>query len=167
MAVTSSAAAESTTATEHQIKAAFLYNFAKFIEWPAGCFSDTNAPVVIGVMSQSAVAAALPAVVKDRKINGRPIVVRSVETVEGARGSHLLFVGAAEDRQVDDLLSILAGAPILTVGESEAFAQRGVINFILEADRCRFDINMEAAEKAGLKVSAQLQKLARTVRRKP
>jgi hypothetical protein len=162
------AAADSLAAKEHQVKAAFVYNFAKFVEWPAGSFQNTNSPLVIGVMGKSPISAALEAAVKDRKINGRAILVKSIETAEAARETHLLFVAASEDKRVDNVLPALAGASVLTIGESDAFAREsGMINFVLDGDKCRFDINMDSAERAGLKVSAQLQKLAKTVRRKP
>jgi hypothetical protein len=162
------AGAESLTAREHQVKAAFVYNFAKFVEWPAISFQTTNSPLVIGVVGKSPIIAALEAAVRDRTINGRPIIVKSVETAEAARATHLVFVAASEDKRMAELLPALANASVLTVGESEAFAgDGGMINFILDGDKCRFDINMDSAEKAGLKVSAQLQKLAKTVRRRP
>ncbi len=160
--------ADSLAAKEHQVKAAFVYNFAKFVEWPAGSFPNSSSPLVIGVIGKSPISAALEAAVMDRKINGRAMIVKCVDTVEAARETHLLFVAASEDKRMDDLLPALAGASVLTVGESAAFVRAGgMINFILEGDKCRFDINMDPAEKAGLKVSAQLQKLAKTVRRKP
>jgi len=160
--------AEALAAKEHQIKAAFVYNFAKFVEWPAGCFTSTNSPLIIGVLGRSPISPALDAAVKDRLLNGRPIVVKSVDTAEAARATHLLFVAGSEDKRVGDLLAALAGSSVLTIGESDAFGRKGgMINFILEGDKCRFDIYMDPVEQARLKVSAQLQKLAKTVRRKP
>jgi hypothetical protein len=162
------AAAEALSAKEHQVKAAFIYNFAKFVEWPAGSFESTNSPLVIGVVGKSPISAALEATVKDRKINGRAIIVKGVETLAVARETHLLCFPASEDNRMNGLLPELAGSSVLTIGESGAFASTGgMINFIMEGDKFRFDINMSAAEKAGLKVSAQLQKLAKTVRRTP
>ena len=160
--------ADSSNAKESQLKAAFIFNFLKFAEWPAHRFSETNSPFVIGVIGTSPITAALEAAVKHRKINGRELIVKSMETVEAARAAHLLFVPATEERRSEDWLPTLASASILTVGESDAFATHGgMINFLLDDDRLRFDINIGSAEGAGLKVSAQLQKLARTVRRNP
>ena len=152
---------------EHQLKAAFVYNFTKFVEWPLNRFPDTNSPIVIGVVGKATITAALESVVKDRKINGRDILVKTVETLEEARVAHLLFLPASEDKRLNDFLAPLATAGVLTVGESSAFTrERGMINFVLENDKVRFDFDMEAVDRAGIKISAQLQKLAKTIRRK-
>jgi hypothetical protein len=151
---------------EHEIKAAFVYNFLKFVEWPEDRFGKTNSPVIIGVVGTSPITAALEITVKDRAINGREIHVKTVETLEGAKASHLLYFPAATDHRADEFLSSVP-AGVLTVGESGGFGNRnGIINFVLEGDKVRFEINVDAAEQAALKISAQLQKLAKTVRRR-
>lgn len=149
---------------EYQLKAAFLYNFTKFIEWPPQSFSGASAPIVIGVLGDSPFGAQLVQVVKDRNVNGRSIVVRRVETAAEARSAHLLFVGADEDGRFVELEPAIRGSPIVTIGESPSFAQTGgTINFVLEDDKVRFEINMDSAEHAGLRISAQLQKLAKLI----
>ncbi|MCX6903989.1 MAG: YfiR family protein [Verrucomicrobia bacterium] len=168
MGRTRAAGAEAVSFQEHPVKAAFIYNFFKFVEWPASRFQETNAPLLIGVVGRGPITAALEAAVQDRKINGRNLLVQAVATPEEARAAHLLFVAATEDKQLDKLLKALATSSVLTVGESEAFArQGGMICFVLENGKIRFEINMDSAQRAGVKVSAQLQKLARTVRRTP
>ena len=158
-------AVESSVTKEHQLKAAFIYNFTKFVEWPAMNFPDTHSPIIIGVVGKGPLCAELERAVKDRKVNGRELVVRIVENPEAAKSVHLLFFCASEDARLAEFLGKSPGGNILTVGESDQFGQRGgAINFLVEGDKIRFDIDMIAAEKAGLKVSAQLQKLARTVR---
>lgn len=166
-------AAETAGVKEHQVKAAFIYNFAKFVEWPTnraatGTTNATNlGPIVLGVAGKSPCVVELEQIVAGRKINGRDLLVRAVASPADAGKVHVLFVTAGEDDQLEDWLSAGHEAGILTVGETEAFAKRGgMIRFLIEAEKIRFDVNMEAAEKAGLKLSAQLLKLARTVRRK-
>src|SRR5688572_5847552 len=124
-------AADIASAKEHQIKAAFVYNFLKFVEWPAGRFAQTNSPVIIAVVGKSSISTALDEVVKDRKINGREILVQTGITPAEARAAHLLFLPASEDKQLADFLTPLATAGVLTVGESEAFArENGMVNFV-------------------------------------
>ena len=159
--------AQAQVSKEYQIKAAFLYNFAKFVEWPAQSFASTNSPLVIGVVGKSPFGTELEKVVTNRKINGRDILVRQIETLAEAGGVHLLFFSAAEDTRAGQTLEDFHSLGILTVGETEPFSARGgMIAFLLEGDKVRFDINVEAAEQAGLKISVQLQKLAKSVRRK-
>jgi hypothetical protein len=156
------------TPREYQLKAAFLYNFTKFVEWPASRFADTNSPIVIGVFGKNPFGAELENLVKGRKINDRGIVVRSVGSAADAKAAHLLFVDSTSDDRLAELQGALQGGGVLTVGESTAFARHdGIINFLLEDDKLRFEINMDAADRAGLRINAQLQKLAKTIRRKP
>ncbi len=150
---------------EYKLKAAFLYNFAKFVEWPASAYSDAGSPVVIGVLGRNPFGAELSNAVKDRKINGRPIEIKQVRTAAEARGTQMLFVSAGEERNFGAFKNSL-GAGILPVGESALFAnQGGTIIFNLEGDKLRFEINMAAAQRSNLKISAQLQKLATTIHR--
>lgn len=153
---------------EYQIKAAYLYNFAKFVEWPAQSFPSSDSPLVIGVYGQNPFGTALDAIAKDHEINGRHILIKSVATPADAADVNLLFIGTKEDDHVSQTLAALPGANILTVGESEKFAAGGgMIQFIREADKVRFAIDAEAAERHGLKISAQLLKLATSVHKKP
>lgn len=155
------------SAPEHEAKAAFVCNFLKFVEWPEGRFPNPSAPLVLGVAGKGPIVTALERMTRERTINGHPLIVRTVETPEDARSVHLLFLHASEDKRLDALLPLLADSSVLTVGESRAFAQaKGIITFVPEGDRLRFEINMNSAERAGLRISAQLQKLATTVRRK-
>jgi hypothetical protein len=168
LAVPPAAVAGVASVEEHPLKAAFTYNFLKFTSWPAGRFADAEAPVIIGVLGRSPMLATIETLVANRQINGRAILVRRVGNAEEARAAHLLFCPAAEDRRSGELLAVLAGEGVLTVGESDEFARRGgMINFVLEQDKVRFEINVSRVEQGGLKLSAQLQKLASAVRRDP
>lgn len=160
-------AADAPSAKEYQVKAAFIYNFMKFVEWPPRRFAQTNSPLIIAVAGKSPMFDTLAEAVKGRKINGRELLLRSVTTPEAAREAHVLFVDASQGEPWHDGLAALAGSNVLTVGESETFARHGgMINFLLEGDKVRFEINLESADREGLQISAQLLKLARAVRRK-
>jgi hypothetical protein len=151
---------------ENQLKAAFLYNFTKFVEWPARRFADENSPIVIGLLGRNPFEGELATIVHGRTVNGRPIQVKLIHTADEVSAVHLLFVPAGEE-------SLLPAAAwqkvaIVAVGESERFAaQGGTIVFTRERDKLRFEINMTAAERDGLRISSQLQKLAAAVVRRP
>jgi len=162
----SSARAQDAVSREYQIKAAYLYNFAKFVDWPQESFTDGQSPLVIGVFGQNPFGTGLEAIAKAHQINGRPIVVKTITTAKDIAGVHLLFLGSAEDDHVAEILSALAGTSVLTVGESDKFmAAGGMVNFVREADKVRFAINEDAVEHHGMKISAQLLKLATFVRK--
>jgi YfiR/HmsC-like len=151
-----------------QLKAAFVYNFTKFIEWPPQSFAGANAAIVIGVLGDSSMAAVLTDVVRDRKVNGRPVVVRTIQSADDAASAHVLFVSATEISRWSQMQMAVETRPVVTVGESPSFARSGgTINFVVQDDKLRFEINMTAAERSGVKISAQLQKLAAAVQRVP
>src|SRR6202165_3400686 len=155
-------------ARECEIKAAFLYNFHKFVACPARTFSNADAPIVIGVFGDSPCAQELEHLIKDRKVNGRTIVMRRIASAEEAKVTQLLFVGFAQETQFAGLKAAIESLPVLTVGESPGFATlAGAIDFVPQGDKIRFEINIGVAERAGLKISAQLQKLATVVHRSP
>lgn len=153
-------------ADEWQIKSAFIYNFTKFVEWPEAALGGPSQPIVIGVLGEKPLAQQLAAVVAGRNVNGRPIEVRPVRTAAEARATQLLFVSAAEESRYAAMRDELAASPVLTVGETPSFSVTGVIGFVQEGEKLRFEINVEIAERSHLKISSQLQKLAATVRRR-
>jgi hypothetical protein len=151
---------------EQQLKAALLFNFTKFVEWSPASFSSPDSPLVIGVLGSSPFAEEMENVAKNRNVNGHKIAVRKLQGAAGVRGVHVLFVSASEDARLGELRGALRGANVLTVGESDAFARSGgVITFVIVGGKVRFDINRSAAEQSSVKISSQLQKLARTVRK--
>ncbi len=161
-------AAESPAPREWQIKAAFLYNFTKFIEWPAEKFHNAHSPLIIGVLGQSPFGDELEKAVKDRKINGRDLVVRTVRTAAEVRSVHLLFVSAMEGLSPGELSGALKAGCVLGVGDSpDLFEHGAAIGFVLEADKVRFEVDLDSAEDARVKISAHLLKLAKTVRKRP
>lgn len=164
---TSLAGATEKATKEDRIKAAFLYNFTKFVEWPPARFADATSPIVIGVMGENAFSEELAKTVKDRKVNGREILVRSIATAAEVAAVHVLFIGEASGKSADEVRQALQIAAVLSVGESAEFAAAGgIIRFVVEGDKVGFAINQEASDRAGLKLSSQLLKLATTVRKK-
>src|SRR4051794_22822700 len=140
-------------AKEYQIKAAFVYNFTKFVEWPAERFTGADDPIIIGVLGKNPFGDSLENAVRGRKIGGRDITVVMLSTIDDRPHVHVLFVAAGEEKGFDQRTA----AGVLTVGESERFtALGGMITFMSETEKVRFVINLENAERAQLKLSAQL-----------
>jgi hypothetical protein len=144
---------------EYRVKAAFLYNFARFVEWPQ---SRSAGPLMIGVLGADPFGRALADTVHGKSVDGRPVVVRKVGSVEEASGCAILFVSSSERNRWLEILAPLRRTAVLTVGDAPGFlAAGGVMNFYLEDNRVRFELNPEAAKRCGLKLSAQLIRLAR------
>jgi hypothetical protein len=149
---------------ERELKAAFLYNFAKFVDWPPEAFPEPASPVTLCILGDDAVGESLEAVVKGETLNDRRLVVRRPRDAQQARGCHVLFVGAAEKGRTSELLAALRGVSVLTVGDGGDFLKSGgMIRFFLEQNRVRFDINLDAAERSRLSLSSKLLRLARAV----
>jgi hypothetical protein len=143
--------------SEYQVKAAFIFNFAKFIDWPPGAFADSRSPLCIGIFGENPFGGNLERTVHDKTLNNRPIVVKDCRTLDEAKKCHLLFIGTSEKKVLQEILDGLAGTNILTIGETETFIKSGgMINFFREGNRFRFEINDEAARKAGLKIDSKL-----------
>jgi hypothetical protein len=147
---------------EYQIKAAFLYNFAKFVEWPAAAFDRPQTPYSLCVLGQDPFSRDLDVVVGENMVQGRRMVIRRIGDVKNATGCHILFVSASERKKLPALLSSLNNSPMLTVGEDEEFTRLGgIVRFFEVGNNVRFEINLQATERARLKVSAKLLTLAR------
>lgn len=152
-------------AKEYQVKAGFLYNFTRFVDWPEGKLLDGE-PFVIGLWKTNPFGHELETTIGERTTHGRKIVVRTCSSLEEARHAHVVFIGAAETAGLQATLAALHANHVLTVGESSAFAKAsGIITFTLEGNKLRFEINLDARNDANLKMSAQLLKLASSVRR--
>jgi hypothetical protein len=150
--------------TEYEVKAAFLYNFTRFVEWPPEGLRDPGAPFVIAIVGRDPFGAVLDETVAGKTAGGRPIEVRRVPRVEEARDAQIVFVSSAERSNIAAILKELDRPGILTVGDTDGFAMRGgAINFTMQARKVRFEINPAVTEQAGLKVSSQLLKLATLV----
>lgn len=158
-------AAEMPIVGEYDIKAAFLVNFAKLVEWPEHGADVGGTPIVIGVMGADPFGPRLDAVVNRRRVDGRPIVVRRLDSLDGAAPCHILFVGAVNAAELAVILARATARGVLTVGDGPGFTARGgAIEFFVEDQKIRFAINLEATSAAGLKVSSHLAQLATTPR---
>ncbi|MBL0085253.1 MAG: YfiR family protein [Ideonella sp.] len=149
--------------TEAQAKAAFVLNFARYVEWPAGAFASPQTPVVACLVGRDTLGSALSAL-EGRQVQGRPLKVRRGVVPDDMRGCHLVFIGEAEERRTLPILRALAGQPVLTVSDTERFVEAGgAIGLVLGEERLQFEVNRNALEQAQLKASASLLKLARNI----
>lgn len=149
-----------------QVKAAFLYHFARFVDWPAEVFSTADAPLVLGILGQDPVGTAAMQSLADKKVKGRPLEVRLLSGIKEAKRCHILFISAAEQPRLVRLLDSLRGSSTLTVSDIEHFAERGgTIGLSTVEQKIRFEINVEAAREAGLVISSQLLTLATAIHR--
>jgi hypothetical protein len=149
---------------EQQVKAAYLYNFAKFVEWPPSAALDSNA-LLVCVVGDDAFAGVLDQTVQGKTANGRPVTVRRDPDSQRLKACHILFIGAAEQKRLSRLLEAVAGSGVLTVSEAERFAHLGgIINFIVEGNKVQFEVNVDAAARSRLRISSRLLQVARVVR---
>jgi len=151
-------------ADEYRVKAAFLYKFGAYVEWPDRAFAQADSPVLIGVIGADALADELSQIVAGRSVNGRPVSVRKLRAGDPIAGLHVLFIGRADGAHLGEVLAAAKGRPLLTVTESERALELGsVINFVLVEDKVRFDIALTPADLGSLKISARLLAVARKV----
>jgi hypothetical protein len=151
---------------EYVIKAAYLYNFAMFVEWPQDAFANADAPLVIGILGADPFGGALERIVEGKRINKRRIVIQRVQSAQEARRCQILFVSVGDDTRVAELTGRLEGASVLLVGESDDMIGRGgSISFNVRDNKVGYDVNLDAARRARLTISSKLLNLARAVRR--
>lgn len=152
------------TPSEYQVKAAFLYNFGKFVQWPAHTFANGHAPLVIGVFGDDPFHGDLERIVAGKNVAGHPVQVRYVSSPSELKGCEIVFVSKTEHEAASGLAEAIQGFGILTVTEdTKHFAGSGyIISFITVDDSIRFEINNAAAVKAGLDISSKLLALAKT-----
>jgi YfiR/HmsC-like len=147
--------------SEYQIKAAFLYNFAKFVNWPPRAFGSPTSPIIIGVLGKNVFGDDLEDTIRDKTVNNRPFQFKEFRSVQAATNCEILFISPSEKSQLPKILKGLLGTSVLTVGETDHFTEAGgMINFVIENDEVHFQINNEAAREAGLTISSKLLRLA-------
>jgi hypothetical protein len=152
---------------ETEVKAVFLLNFAKFVEWPPEAFSGAAAPVVIGVLGEDPFGPTLDRVLEGESLNGRAFRVERYASLDELRPCHVLYVSPPAADDLPAVVKRLKGARTLTVGETERFARGGgVIGFVVKEGRVRFVIDRRAAENAGLKISSRLLSIAEVPRQR-
>lgn len=152
---------------EYAIKAAYLYQFARYVQWPASAFSSDTSPVVIGVLGTDPFGTVLDEISRTKQIDGRAIVIRRFASLSDYTPCHILFVGASisADQKIAAIQK-LHRSPVLLVGEEPGFAEQGgTVNFYMEENRIRFEINAEVAKQQQLRISSKLLSLAKIVGR--
>jgi hypothetical protein len=161
LSLASSSSAQQAQPSEYQIKAAFIFNFAKFVEWPAAAFADEKSPLCIGVFGDNPFGADLERFIRDKTINDHPLTMRECPTLEEAKKCHILFISASEKTRLREIFKTLQGANVLTVSETDGFTEMGgMVNFVSEGNKIRFQIDDGSAKSVGLKISAKLLSLA-------
>ena len=154
-------------AAEPTVKAAFLYKFTGYVEWPASSFAHHDTPIVIGVIGAEDVAAELERIVPGRRVNERGVAVKRLREGESPRGTHLLFVGRAE-AGARAMLRLAQQLGILAVTETERGLDNGAtINFVIADERVGFEVSLASAERSGLRISSRMLAVARRVVPRP
>lgn len=156
--------AQPATPKEYQVKAAFLFNFAQFVEWPTNAFSTPQTSLVIGLLGEDPFGAVLDEMVRGEMVKGHPLVVQRYRRLEEINACHILFISSSERRQMGEILAKLKDRSLLTVGEWDGFAQQGgMIRFVTEKNKIRFRVNLDATKNANLTISSKLLKAAEIV----
>ena len=175
----SQAKADSASSREYQVKAAFLYNFIMFVDWPQGKIANNDEPVVIGIIGDDPFDNAFDPI-KNKQAESRKIVIKRFEgleelkksgqaqldkKIEAIRGCHLLFICRSEKNVVNEIINLLKDSNVLAIGDMEGFLESdgGIINFTLQDEKVRFEVDLGAARQANLKIRSQLLKLAQRV----
>jgi hypothetical protein len=159
--------AQTAPSNEYQLKAVFLFNFTQFVEWPREAFVDPDEPLIIGVLGADPFGPYLDQTVQGEKINGRAIEVRRYRSVAEIQACHVLFISQSETPRMRDILSRLRTRSILTVGDSDNFAQHGgIIRFYTDKGRIKLRVNLDSAKEARLTISSKLLRAADTIPKK-
>jgi hypothetical protein len=164
-AVPGAAAARAPTLTrEYDLKAAFLFNFARFVEWPADAFATDATPITIGILGDDPFGRSLDEIVANEAVGSRKLIVRRYASVEDVEACHILFVSASQAGRLEQIVARLGKRSILTVGDTAGFASRaGMIGFEMARSRLKLRINLSAARAARLTISSQLLRQATIV----
>ena len=150
---------------EYKLKAAFLFNFLKFTEWPTNKYTPSEPSTIVGFMADDPCIPFLTRALEGKALAGNPIRLVTFHENDDPRNCHLLFLGRSRKNQIEETLARLQQAPVLTVSEVDQFGQRGgILNFFRHEKTFRFEINLEAAEAAHLRISSDLSSMATVVK---
>jgi hypothetical protein len=156
-----SALAQGAGAAEYEIKGAFLFNFARFAEWPNSAFSSTTQPLIIGIIGEDPFDSQILDGLAHKTVDGRPLVIRHFKDARDIDVCHLLFVGSVKAKELTAILDSVKGKSILTVGESSGFlTSGGMIRFCFEDQKIRFEVSLSRIKSASVKLSAKLLSVA-------
>jgi YfiR/HmsC-like len=152
--------------SEYQVKATYLFNFGKFVKWPADATAVKSDSFAVCVLGQDPFGPILDATLAGEALDGKPVVLKRIPQAQDATDCRILFISATEEKRLKEILTILDEAGVLTVSDMPRFTQRGgIIQFIFEGERIRFEINLESAESAKLVLSSELLKVAASVKK--
>jgi hypothetical protein len=156
------AAADDHSAREYEVKAAFIFKFAQFMEWPAGAFTSDTDAIIVATVGDDPFQGSLDRVMAGKTIGSRPMAVVHFSSVDQIQRCHVLFISAANADELPAILSKVAKSPVVTIGEQDDFcASGGVIQFLIEDAKIHFEVNTAAADQSGVKISSRLLKLAK------
>ena len=156
---------QSDSAGEYELKAAMLYNLTNFVEWPASASPDPRRSLLLCILGRDAFESALTSTIGSKQASVRSMSIRHLQGDREFAGCHVLYISSSERKSAAEIVAIVNGASILTVGEMTQFATHGgMIQFSLEDQRVRFDINLDSASRAGLRISSKLLALAHIVK---
>jgi len=148
---------------EYQIKATFLLTIAKFVDWPPDKL-DPSSPILVGIYGKDPFGITLDQTLRGKSVAGRPLTVQRLRGLDQAGPCHILFISAAERKRLGQILNTLGDGSVLTVGEMANFAEQGgMVNFVTKDNSVSLEINPSAAERANIKISSKLLRLARVV----
>ena len=157
-----SAPAAEATSVEYKIKAGYLLKFASFVEWPTNAFPSPATPIILGVLGKDPFGADLDSTIGGKCVEGRALRIRRFDEGDDVSGCHILFISSSERKRLPQILDGLKNSCTLTVSESDEFTQSGgMISFVRQENTIRFEINVEAARRAGLKLSSKLLQVAK------
>jgi hypothetical protein len=152
--------------SEYQVKAAYLYNFGRFVKWPARAVAGKDDSFAVCVLGEDPFGQTLDSTFAGEALDGKPVVIRRISKPQDAGDCRILFISSTEENHLKEILGAFDQAGVLTVGDMPGFSRRGgMIQFVLEGDRIRFEINLTSAESAKLVLSSELLKVAANVRR--
>jgi hypothetical protein len=147
---------------EYQVKAAFLYNFTRFISWPAASFRSANSPFIIGIIGNDPFGNYIEEIAKGEKVDGHPIMVQRYHNLKDVLNCHLLFIHSPATGKAKEIVALTGRKSILTVSDDEGFTQKGgMINFYRENNKIRFEVNIQAAKNADLELSSKFLGVAK------
>jgi hypothetical protein len=148
------------------VQAAYLYNFGKFVKWPADAPANQNGSFIICVLDQDPFGVTLQSALAGESVGGKPVLVRRLPHAQDAAACHILFINATQDKDLAGILAAVDDSAVLTVSDIHDFSKRGgMIQFVLDGDRIRFAINLESAEKSHLTLASELLKVAVAVKK--
>lgn len=154
--------------SEYQVKAAYLYNFGRFVEWPPKVTASKSDPFTVCILGQDPFGSTLDATLSGATVGGKNVVARRISNPEESVHCQILFLSALEGGKLKRTIEMLEKEPVLTVSDIPQFCQRGgMIQFVLDGNNVRFEVNLTAAQRAGLALSSELLKVATVVRRDP